>query len=368
MRIDDAIILVVDDQPTNLDVLFHVFENTQYDVLFAADGRTCLQLVKDERPNLILLDVMMPVLDGFETCRGLKADPLTQRIPVIFMTALADTVDKIKGFELGAVDYITKPIQPEEVLARVKAHLTIERLQAELHAKNDELQAKNDELREKNQLLADRELHLMHLVEEKTQKIQNITIALVNALENTNLMNDLDTGRHIKRVSAYSAFLAERYGCELDFVKRIKLYASLHDVGKVGLDDMILKKPGPYTAKEFELMQQHVIIGSRILESNEIDEMARNIALYHHEWWDGSGYTQGLSADQIPLEARIVAIADAYDALTMERVYKKALSEDDAEQIIRAEAGSHFEPQLVDIFLANKQTLREMKKFVDLIL
>jgi len=244
MNVDEPIILVVDDKPTNLDVLFQVFEKTEYDVLFASDGAICLQIVEDERPNLILLDVMMPGIDGFETCRRLKANEETRNIPVIFMTALSDTIDKVKGFELGAVDYITKPIQPEEVLARIKAHLTIERLQAELRAKSAELQVKNEKLKTKNAMLADREVHLMHLVEEKTQRIGNITIALVNALENVNLLNDVDTGNHIKRVSSYSTFLAEKYGCDRDFVKRIKLYASLHDVGKVGLADVILRKPG----------------------------------------------------------------------------------------------------------------------------
>ena len=369
MKVDEAVILVVDDQRTNLDVLFQIFESTAYDVLFALDGSTCLQLVEAEQPNLILLDVMMsPGIDGFETCRRLKANEKTRQIPVIFMTALADTVDKVKGFELGAVDYITKPIQPEEVLARVKAHLTIERLQVELQAKNEELQAKNDELKAKNIMLANREVHLMHLVEEKTKKIQNITIALVNALENANLVNDVDTGKHIKRVSAYSAFLAEKYGCDRDFVKRISLYASLHDIGKVGLEDIILKKPGKYSEPEFRMMQQHVVIGSRVLESDEIDVMARNIALYHHERWDGTGYTHQLSGEHIPLEARIVAIADAYDALTTERVYKKAFSEEEAERIIAEEAGTHFDPKLVALFLMHKQAIREMKKFVDLIL
>jgi putative two-component system response regulator len=368
MNIEESIVLVVDDKPTNLDVLFNVFEKTDYDVLFASDGNTCLQIVEDERPNLILLDVMMPDMDGFETCRRLKANEKTRDIPVIFMTALADISDKVKGFEVGAVDYITKPIQPEEVLARVKTHLTIESLQAELRAKNAELLAKNDELKTKNEMLADREVHLMHLVEEKTQKISNITLALVNALENANLLNDIDTGKHIKRVSAYSAFLAEEYGCDKDFINRIKLYASLHDVGKVGLADTILKKPGKYTEEEALLMQQHVVIGAKMLDSGEIDMMARNIALYHHEWWDGTGYVDGLAGEDIPLEARIVALADVYDALTTERVYKKAFSEEEAEKIIAEESGTHFDPKLVEIFLANKRAIQEMKKFVDLIL
>jgi putative two-component system response regulator len=363
-NVDQAIILIVDDKPTNLDILLHVFEHTEYDVLFASDGNACLQLAEDEHPNLILLDVMMPGMDGFETCRRLKTNEQTRQIPVIFMTALADTVNKVKGFDLGSVDYITKPIQPEEVLARVKTHLTLERLQVELQAKNVELQSKNAELQSKNAMLADREVHLTHLVEEKTKKNASITLALVNALENANLLNDIDTGKHIKRVSAYSTFLAEQYGCDRDFVKRINLYASLHDVGKVGLADSILKKPGKYTPDEFALMQQHVIIGARILESEEIDAMAKNIALYHHEKWDGTGYVHHLAGETIPLEARIVALADVYDALTTDRVYKAAFSEEDSERIIAEKAGTHFDPKLVEIFFTYWQAIRDIKKLL----
>lgn len=362
MNVEESIILVVDDTPTNLDVLFNIFDKTDYDVLFASDGATCLKIAEEEHPNLILLDVMMPGMNGFETCRRLKDHEITQKIPVIFMTALADTEDKVRGFELGAVDYITKPIQPKEVLARVKTHLTIERLQAELRIKNNELQSKNEELQQKNILLADREVHLMHLVEEKTKKIGNITLALVNALENANLLNDVDTGKHIRRVSAYSAFLAETYGCDREFVKRIRLYSSLHDVGKVGLSDAILKKPGKFTTDEFELMKQHVMIGSKMLDSQEIDVMAKNIALYHHERWDGSGYVHGLAGEEIPLESRIVTIADVYDALTTERVYKKAFSEEAAEEFIIDKAGTDFDPHLTAIFEQHKETIRNIKQ------
>jgi putative two-component system response regulator len=290
---------------------------------------------------------MMPEMDGFETCRRLKAEPSTQDIPVIFMTALSETPDKVKGFSLGAVDYITKPIEPEEVLARVNTHLTLQRLQ--------------NELKIKNALLADRELHLTQLVEEKTRRVEYITIALVDALENANAVHDSETGHHIKRVGAYSAFLAEQYGCERDFVKRIELYAPLHDVGKVGLPDTILKKPGPYTVREFTAMQEHVVLGAQILEKDGIDSMARNIALYHHEKWDGTGYVHCLQGEDIPLEARIAALADVYDALVSKRIYKEAFSEKQADRIISRESGRHFDPKLVEIFFHHKRTLQEMR-------
>jgi len=362
MSVEESIILVVDDKPTNLDVLFNVFDTTTYDVLFASDGETCIKIATEEHPNLILLDVMMPGMSGFEVCQHLKADARTYTIPIIFMTALADTADKVKGFSVGAVDYITKPIQPEEVLARVKAHLTIENLQAELRQKHQEVQAKNIELHEKNAMLADREVHLRHLVEEKTQKLENMTVALVNALENANLLNDDDTGKHIKRVSAYSVLLAEKYGCDPDIVKRIKLYAPLHDVGKVGLSDALLKKPGKYTPEEFIAMQQHVVIGAKMLDNPEIDTMAHNIALYHHERWDGSGYVHHLKGEQIPLEARIVAIVDEYDALTTKRVYKPAFSEEDAFNMIVEQSGTHFDPQLIELFVRYIDEIRTVKR------
>jgi putative two-component system response regulator len=285
---------------------------------------------------------MMPGIDGFETCRRLKADLKTQDIPVVFMTALSDTEDKVRGFELGAVDYITKPIQPEEVLARVKTHLTMRKMYT---------------------MLEDREKHLTHLVEEKTHTISTITLTLVNALENVNKMNDDDTGNHIKRVGDYAALLAEKYDCDHTFVNRIRLYAPLHDVGKVALRDDLLKKPGKYTKQEFIDMQQHVVFGASLLESDGIDGMARNIALYHHERWNGTGYVHGLAGEDIPLEARIVAVVDVYDALVSERAYKPAFPQEKAEKIITEEAGEHFDPQLVEVFLKNKSAILEIKAF-----
>lgn len=340
MNIDESIILVVDDNPANLNVLFDIFGDMKYDVLFASDGESCLRLVETEYPDLILLDVMMPGIDGFETCRRLKANDRTKEIPVIFMTALSETLDKVRGLELGAVDYITKPIQPEEVLARVKTHLT---------------------LRKMYRMLQDREVHLSTLVEEKTRLVTNVTIALVNALENANRLNDTDTGNHIKRVGEYAAFLAASYGCEPDFVKRIRLYAPLHDVGKVGLPDRILRKPGQFTKEEFIEMQQHVIFGASLLTGDGLDVMARNIALYHHERWDGSGYTERLAGEQIPLEARLVAVADVFDALVTERVYKPAFSNEQAVQMIAADAGKHFDPKIVELFLEHQDAIFTIK-------
>ncbi|MCP4401806.1 MAG: response regulator [bacterium] len=340
MNINESILLVVDDNPANLNVLFDIFNGMEYDVLFASDGHSCLKLVETEWPDLILLDIMMPGIDGFETCRRLKTNEKTRAIPVIFMTALADTTDEVKGFDVGAVDYITKPIQPEEVLARVKTHLTLRKMYT---------------------MLEDREKHLEYLVEEKTQKISDITLALVNALESANKLNDTDTGNHIKRVGEYASLLAERYGCDHDFVTRIKLYAPLHDVGKVGLPDRILQKPGKYSKDEFVKMQNHVVFGASLLDSAGLDPMARNIAKYHHERWDGTGYAEKLTGTDIPLEARMVAIVDVYDALVSERVYKPPFPEEKADQIILQDAGKHFDPDLVEIFFQHKTQILEIR-------
>ena len=340
-------VLVVDDNPANLGLLFDLLDKEGFGVLTAKSGESALKRTEIALPDIVLLDIMMPPgIDGFETCRRLKAAEQTRNIPVIFMTALDGTVDKVTGFSIGAVDYITKPIQAEEVLARITTHLTIQQLQNDLVSKNA--------------MLADREVHLQHLVEEKTHKVESMTIALVNALENANLYNDSDTGNHIKRIGEYSALLAEQYGCDRDFVKRIKLYAPLHDVGKVGLSDSILKKPGKYTDEEFRQMQDHVVIGARMLESDDIDSMARAIALYHHEKWNGAGYVNRLAGEAIPLEARIVAVADVYDALISKRVYKAAFSEEKADSIIRAEAGTHFDPGIVETFFAQKHNILEI--------
>lgn len=224
----------------------------------------------------------------------------------------------------------------------------------------NQLNTLNEELNHKNSMLEDREYHLRELVEEKTNKIERITIALVNALDNANFLNDSDTGNHIKRVSKYTEIISETLGCSNDFIKRIKLYSSLHDVGKVGIPDIILKKDGKFTDDEFNEMKKHVQIGFNMLNNDDLDEMAKNIALYHHERWDGSGYMNGLRGEQIPLEARVVAIADVYDALISRRVYKPAFSHDEAELIIQESSGNHFDPRVVQAFLKRREDIRRI--------
>lgn len=341
-------ILIVDDVLENRILLASILsDHLSFSIMTASSGKTIFDAIDENVPDLILLDIMMPEMDGFEVAQKLKKNETTTDVPIIFITAKKDIDSKILAFQKGGVDYITKPFNREELLVRVNAQLQLKNLQ--------------DELKKRNHMLADREVHLMHLVEEKTQQIEKATLALVTALEDANLANDDDTGNHIRRVTEYSALLARAYGCDNQFVKQIKLYASLHDVGKVGIPDEILKKPGKYTPEEFDRMKEHVVIGGRMLDNAEIHPIAKNIAQYHHEKWDGSGYMEGLKGDEIPLEARIVALADVYDALVTKRVYKDAFPIQKAEEIITESKGSHFDPKVVALYFENREEMAEIK-------
>ncbi|MCK5228710.1 MAG: response regulator [Desulfobulbaceae bacterium] len=345
-------ILIVDDISANRRLIADILYNTgNYNIMTAADGMATIEAIEVDLPDLVLLDIMMPGMDGYEVARILKGKEATRDVPIIFITAKTDLESKIAAFEHGGIDYITKPFNRHELLARVGAHVQLKNLQ--------------DDMREKNRMLEDREIHLVHLVDEKTKKIEEVTHALVTALEDANLANDDDTGNHIKRVSGYSAVLAESLGHESQFVKRIKLFSSLHDVGKVGISDFILKKPGKYTPEEFEQMKKHVEIGGRMLENKVLDPMARSIAMYHHEKWAGNGYLAGLAGEDIPIEARIVALADVFDALTTKRVYKEPFSIEKTEKILSEERGRHFDPQVVDAYFDARDTIHWiMKKLV----
>ena len=304
-------ILIVDDEPANLKVMREVLGN-QYRLSFAKSGDAALALVEKEPPKLILLDIMMPNMSGFEVCQLLKQNPATEHIPVIFVTALADESDEFKGFEIGAVDYITKPISPAIVRARVKTHLSL--VQAE-------------------------QLKLAH-------------VDLVHRLGCAAEYKDTDTGEHIVRMSKYSKILALAYGMNEQHAELLKQAAPMHDIGKIGIPDAILLKPGKLTAEEFEHMKQHAKIGAKILanSSSPLLQLAYILAMEHHEKWDGSGYPNGLKGEEISIEGRIVAIADVFDALTSKRPYKQAWSVDEAISHMREQAGKHFDPQLIALF------------------
>lgn len=306
-------ILVVDDEPTNLQVMRQILQQ-DYRLLFARDGHKAVELARSEQPHLILMDVMMPGMTGHEACRILKEDPTTQSIPLIFVTALSNPTDEAQGFALGAVDYIAKPVSPPIVLARVRTHLSLVRLD--------------------------------DLIESRRQIIER----LGRAAE----FKDNETGLHVIRMSRYARTLALASGWSEEAADELMAAAPMHDIGKIGIPDAILLKPGALTPEEWAVMKTHPQIGADIIgdDKSSILRMAREIALCHHEKWDGSGYPAGLKGDDIPLSARIVTVADVFDALTTARPYKKAWSVDDAIAHLKAGAGQHFDPNLVPLFLA----------------
>ncbi len=352
-------VLMVDDNPTNLQVLQATLEGRGYRLLAARDGASALAVTTKAEPDLILLDIMMPEMDGYEVCRRLKADPATFEIPIIFLSALTQTEDKVKGLELGAVDYITKPFQPEEVIARVNTHLTLRCLQQQLSVANAELTELNENLEKK--------------VEERSQELLRSRDSIIFAMAKLTEARDDDTGKHLERICKYTEVLARELA-KTDpsiterWIKVVVKTAALHDIGKVGIPDGILLKKGRLTAQEREIMETHPAIGGdTLLELRE--EMggggpflsrAIEITLGHHEKWDGSGYPFGIKGEAIALSARLVAVADVYDALVSARVYKPGMTHEDAGRIIREGAGKHFDPRVVEAFWAQQDDFRQI--------
>jgi putative two-component system response regulator len=340
------VIYIADDEDTNLFIMQATLRSDSYAVHTFKRGQELLDFLEsgEHPPDLMLLDVMMPGMDGFELCRRVRKFPQFARLPIVMVTGLDDIQHKVEGLETGADDYIAKPFHPMEVRARVKSLLRLKFV--------------GDELERTNLLLNDEKVHLEEMVRERTKELENTTLGVVAALEKANELNDTDTGMHILRVCSYSELLAQGMNLPGQLVHQIRRYASLHDVGKVGLPDEVLKKPGPLTQAEFEDMKKHTVLGFELLELARSDTMAKNIALCHHEKFNGRGYPYGLSGSKIPIEARIVAIADVMDALTTKRCYKNAYAIDKALKIIEEERNEHFDPHLADIFLENADAVR----------
>ena len=354
-------ILVIDDTPENL-ALMQMLLRDRYRVMGALDGERGLRIAgSDHPPDLILLDIMMPVMDGYEVCRRLKADPRTRDIPVVFLTAMSRVEDEEHGFSLGAVDYITKPISPPILLARVQAQLTIK--------------ATSDFLRDKNSFLEAE-------VERRSREIVHIQDATILVLTSLAETRDNETGNHIRRTQHYVKALATRLSTHpayRDFLTpaHINLLfksAPLHDIGKVGIPDHILLKPGKLTPEEFEIMKQHAVLGRNAIERAEkmlgieVDflRIAKEIAHAHHEKWDGSGYPQGLAGNAIPIAGRLMAVADVYDALICRRVYKAAMPHEQATDVLRKGSGIHFDPQVVAAFFDIEEEIQAIAaQFVD---
>ncbi len=318
-----ATILVVDDTPQNIEVLSGVLD-PHYKVKAAVSGARALAIAgKDPQPDLVLLDIMMPEMDGLEVCRRLKADLRTRNIPVIFVTAMSEVEDEARGFEVGGVDYITKPISPPTVLARVRTHLALSNQNRELER---------------------------HVV-ERTQELNETRLDIIRCLGKASEFKDDNTGLHVVRMSHYARVLAIAAGLSERDADLIFSAAPMHDVGKIGVPDAILKKPAKLDPDEWKIMLMHVDYGLEILagRSSELLDMARTIAVSHHERWDGKGYPRGVAGEAIPFAGRIIAIADVFDALTSVRPYKKAWPAEEAIKVIRENAGSQFDPALVKV-------------------
>jgi putative two-component system response regulator len=319
-------ILCVDDEPINLGILRQVLKDS-HPLVFARNGTEALVAVAKHRPSLVLLDVQMPEMNGYEVCRRLKRNPLTENVRVIFVTSRSDEPDETAGFDAGGVDYVTKPISAPILRARVGLHLSLVR--AEI--------------------------------------LENSHRAAVYMLGEAGHYNDAETGVHIWRMAAYTRALAEALGWDDESCGLIELAAAMHDTGKIGIPDAILKKPDTLDAEEWEIMKTHTRIGHDILVKGEVPlfQLAAEIALHHHERWDGTGYPQRLAGEYIPEPARIAAVADVFDALSMKRPYKEAWPLEQVLATIKESAGSHLDPQMVARFLDLRPRILEIKAHWD---
>lgn len=349
-------VMVVDDTPANLGLLEEMLVSRGYEVAAFPRGAMAIAAAQQSPPDLILLDIMMPEMDGYEVCHKLKEHAATKQIPVIFISALDATENKLRAFTEGGVDYVTKPLQQEEVLARVRTHLNLRQMQRELERHNEDLE---------------------NLVAEKIREITDSQMATLVAISNLAEYRDKETGRHIERTSTYCQRLAEAlraggaYSAEISeaFVRNIFHAAPLHDIGKMGIPDHILNKPGKLTADEFTIMKTHVTIGTETLKNvlgkypkNMFIRMGLDIAGTHHERWDGKGYPGGIAGEDIPLSGRIMALADVYDALRSRRVYKEGFTHTDSVKIILEGRGTQFDPVVIDAFMSIEKDFAELSE------
>ncbi len=319
---DSYKVLLVDDEPNNLKVLQQILKD-RFQLLFAINGEKALAAAREHRPDIILLDIMMPDMDGYQVCTRLKAEPITANIPVIFVTAMGEMENEARGFDVGAVDYIQKPVSGPIVLRRVQTHLSLVRV---------------DEL-------------------------DQLARAAIEMLGDAGHYNDPYTGDHIWRMAAYSAALARAAGWTSSQVAMMELAAPTHDTGKIGIPHGILKAARTLNEEEWAIMKSHSQIGFDILNKsdNPVFKLAAEIARYHHEKWDGSGYPLGLAGEAIPESARIVAIADVFDALTTKRPYKEPWPLADTLKAMQDMAGSHFDPRLLALFMADMPEILRLK-------
>jgi putative two-component system response regulator len=347
-------ILVVDDEPVNRELLEDMLVPLGYRVLQAPNGETALRVAQEDSPDVILLDIMMPNMDGFEVARRLKTAEETKGIPIVMVTALHAVEDRIKALQAGANDFLAKPLDRAELQATVNAQVQVKAYHDHMKNYQQELEAEVARRTEQLRLALD--------------KLKEASLDTIMRLARAAEYKDEETGAHILRMSAYSAAVARQLGLG-DNVSQWILYAApMHDVGKIGIPERILLKPGKLDADEWEVMKQHTLIGGRILEGAKAGylRLAEIIALTHHEKWDGTGYPRGLKGKAIPLVGQITAIADVFDALTSKRPYKAPFSVEHSFAIIKQSRGSHFKPDVVDAFFAIEAEILSIKEtYVD---
>jgi putative two-component system response regulator len=350
-------VLIVDDLPANLRILSTILRRGGYRPRPVASGSLALRAAEHDPPDLVLLDIQMPEMDGYELCRRLKQSGKLRDIPVIFISAHQETSEKVAAFEAGGIDFVGKPFDEAEVLARVATHLRLRRLKLEVEAHNRELEEK---------------------VRHQVQVVTASHLATIFALARLAEARDDDTGRHIERVQTFTRLLALRLresgAVQLSdaFIDTLHMAASLHDIGKVGIRDAVLLKPGPLTDEEFREMQAHCRLGAETLaevenryQENPFVRVGREVARSHHERWDGRGYPDLIAGPAIPLPARIVSVADVYDALTSNRCYRRAFRHEKAVEMIREGSGGQFEPAVVEAFLDREQEFRAIRERMD---
>ena len=342
-------ILIIDDVEINSLVLVEALKNYS-NISVSLDSKLAIESLSHSLPDIILLDIFMPNINGFDVCNYIKNNPSTKNIPIIFITSARDPLSLNKAFELGAVDYIKKPFDTLEVNARLKTHL--------------KLKIAEDRLKDQNAILEYKVAERTRKLEEKNIEITEVKRETVSRLCLATELRDTDTGSHIKRIQAYSELIALKCGMPAEDAEQLGLASSMHDLGKIGIPDHILLKPGKLTPEEFEVMKLHTVIGAKALADGQSDllRVAHRVALHHHERWDGQGYPHGLSGENIPIEARIVGLVDVFDALLSKRPYKNPLPLDKVISIIQSESGKHFDPNIIEIFLSSLEEILKLKE------
>ena len=352
-RSDRPLIMVVDDTAENLKLLDGILEGGHHEVRLFSSGAMMLKAAAKDPPDLVLLDVLMPEMDGYEVCRRMRGEAALHDVPVLFLSALSDVKSKVKAFEAGGMDYVTKPFQIEEVTARVKTHLLLRRTIRELDEHRRDLE---------------------RLVREKMRELSDSQFATITALSKLAESRDDESGYHVERTRAFCGILCgrlsrsprHREGMTEEYIQNLCGASVLHDVGKVAIPDKILTKPGRLAPHEYEVVKNHAHIGARTLEAarrqdprNTFLSVGISIARSHHERWNGSGYPDGLRGEGIPLSARIMAVSDVYDALRSRRPYKQAMSHGEVAGMIRSGAGTEFDPAVVAAFLDAEEEFAE---------